>query len=98
MVFDGYPLTRAQVDLMERMSIIPHRMLKLDVSSEEVMVRATKMRNAPERFVRAALPLVTRRFLSIPAPVRRELALHLRMSLRAARHRVPLVRSSLRAI
>lgn len=48
-ILDGFPMTKKQVELMTERSIIPVRVLELDISSKEVMVRGTKDRMAPSR-------------------------------------------------
>ena len=48
-IFDGFPMTSAQVDLMTAASIIPVRVIELACSNMEVYVRSTKDRLDPER-------------------------------------------------
>lgn len=48
-VLDGYPITKKQVDLMNQRSIIPVRVIELEMNSNEVMVRGTKDRLSPAR-------------------------------------------------
>ncbi|XP_077977825.1 adenylate kinase 9-like isoform X2 [Glandiceps talaboti] len=52
-ILDGFPLTKKQVDLMTERSIIPVRVLELEVDSKELMLRGMKDRHSSER----SLPL-----------------------------------------
>ncbi|ESO88926.1 hypothetical protein LOTGIDRAFT_105959, partial [Lottia gigantea] len=48
-VLDGYPLTKHQVELLTERSIIPVRVVELDIDNKTVMVRGTKDRVSEDR-------------------------------------------------
>ena len=49
-VLDGFPMTKKQVELMHARSIIPVRIINLELDSKDVMIRGIKDRLAPTRY------------------------------------------------
>ena len=54
-VLDGYPVTKKQVDLMTKRSIIPVRVIELTLDSLEVVTRATMDRYSEDKYVSDSL-------------------------------------------
>lgn len=50
-VLDGFPQTKKQVELMTERSIIPVRVVEIELDSKEVMVRGMRDRMAPSRVI-----------------------------------------------
>ena len=48
-ILDGYPVTKEQVDIMTRRSIIPVRVIECVCDSKEIVTRATADRYSPQR-------------------------------------------------
>ena len=48
-ILDGFPVNSKQVELMTAASVIPVRVIELECSNMEIMVRSTKDRLDPER-------------------------------------------------
>lgn len=49
-VLDGWPLTKAQVELLAKFHITPVCIVELEVSDQEVLRRGEGDRNAPDRW------------------------------------------------
>ncbi len=49
-VFDGWPMTKAQVDLLSKYQIIPIAIAELKVSNEALLIRAETDRNSKDRY------------------------------------------------
>ena len=50
-ILDGFPLTKAQVDLMTERSIIPVRVVEMQVDPKSIVERALKDRFSTDRSV-----------------------------------------------
>ena len=49
-VFDGWPVTKAQVDLLNKYQIIPIAIAEIEVSNEKLLIRADYDRNSVNRY------------------------------------------------
>lgn len=57
-VLDGFPATKAQVELLVKLKIVPVCLVELEVSNEELLQRAAKDRSSAARHVTTGSPLV----------------------------------------
>ena len=48
-VLDGYPLTERQIHLLNEQHIVPHKVIQLEVSNDEVLVRGAKDRLSTDK-------------------------------------------------
>ena len=49
-VLDGYPVTKSQISLLNKYEIIPVTIVELNVSDEQMLVRAEADRNNVDRY------------------------------------------------
>ena len=56
-VLDGFPVTKQQVDIMTKRSIIPVRVIELQVDGKEIANRATRDRYSAKRYIEHLMPL-----------------------------------------
>ena len=47
-VLDGIPTTKAEFDNLQRRSIVPFRIIELDITLEEALVRTARLRSEKE--------------------------------------------------
>ncbi|XP_075253347.1 adenylate kinase 9-like [Convolutriloba macropyga] len=59
-ILDGYPVTQRQIELLNEQHIVPHKVIQLEVPTDEVLIRGAKDRLSPDSPPlpdRAVLPL-----------------------------------------